>query len=90
MEAEGWFVDPFGAHDARWISDGVPTALVRDGTTETQDAPPSTALGLPLIPPDGVQDTDGRDLLRSDAADGQGTSGDGAFQAFAESGGSFT
>ncbi len=39
MSAEGWFVDPFGIHEARWISDGIPTALVRDGRVESQDPP---------------------------------------------------
>ena len=30
MNEEGWYVDPFGRHEALWISDGTPTALVRD------------------------------------------------------------
>ena len=29
MNAEGWYVDPYGLHGARWFSDGTPTALVR-------------------------------------------------------------
>ena len=29
-ELEGWCTDPFGLHEARWLSDGVPTKLVRD------------------------------------------------------------
>ena len=31
MKAEGWYHDPYRLHEARWISDGAPTALVRDG-----------------------------------------------------------
>ena len=27
MNAEGWYVDPFGAHEARWFSNGSPTLL---------------------------------------------------------------
>jgi len=41
MNAEGWYVDPYGLHDARWFSDGHPTALVRDHRVESRDAPPS-------------------------------------------------
>jgi hypothetical protein len=37
---EGWHADPFGRHEARWMSDGTPTALVRDGDVESCDAPP--------------------------------------------------
>ncbi|SRR5271156_4288012 len=37
---EGWFTDPYGRHDARWLSQGTPTSLVRDGTTEGNDPPP--------------------------------------------------
>ena len=34
---QGWFADPFDVHEARWFSQGTPTALVRDGCTESQD-----------------------------------------------------
>ena len=37
---EGWHADPFGRHEARWMSDGTPTTLVRDGDVESRDAPP--------------------------------------------------
>jgi len=41
-EIEGWYVDPFGKHAARWFSDGTPTALVRDaGGVTSQEEPPS-------------------------------------------------
>jgi hypothetical protein len=36
---QGWFSDPYGRHEDRWFSRGVPTALVRDGGKESQDAP---------------------------------------------------
>ena len=29
-EEEGWFTDPFGRHEARWLSFGKPTKLVRE------------------------------------------------------------
>jgi hypothetical protein len=38
---QGWFSDPFGRHEHRYFSQGAPTALVRDGGQETQDAPPA-------------------------------------------------
>ncbi len=38
--AQNWCPDPFGAHDARWFSNGIPTSLVRDAGVESQDAPP--------------------------------------------------
>ena len=37
---EGWFTDPFDLHEARWMSDGKPTKLVRDGDEESYDSPP--------------------------------------------------
>jgi hypothetical protein len=37
---EGWCTDPFGLHEARWLSDGVPTKLVRDNGVESYEDPP--------------------------------------------------
>jgi hypothetical protein len=39
-DLEGWCTDPFGRHDARWLSQGRPTKLVRDGAIESYDEPP--------------------------------------------------
>jgi hypothetical protein len=36
-ETEGWFTDPFGRHEARWMSGDTPTDLVRDGRAEGHD-----------------------------------------------------
>lgn len=44
MDEEGWFKDPYRRHEARWMSDGTPTSLVRDGGFESQDAPPDEPL----------------------------------------------
>jgi hypothetical protein len=41
-QQEGWYTDPWGRHDARWISVGVPTKLVRDGALESYDDPPDS------------------------------------------------
>jgi hypothetical protein len=67
MNEEGWYQDPFELHEARWISDGKPTALVRDGDTESQDAAPSKPPRRPLVeaqPPPSGSPSD--DLRRAD------------------------
>ncbi len=38
--AQNWCLDPFGEHEARWFSNGIPTSLVRDRGVESQDPPP--------------------------------------------------
>lgn len=70
MNAEGWYQDPFQRHEARWISDGTPTALVRDGEAESQDPPPSATFEGELEPLPDSEPADGEDLLRADAAEG--------------------
>ena len=63
--AEGWFTDPFGRHEARWMSDGSPTRLVRDGEEESYDDPPDEE---PTVTPSRIaeeQAVDGSDLLRA-------------------------
>ena len=69
MNAEGWYADPFGVHEARWFSDGRPTLLVRDGLQELHDPPPRATFDGQLTPIEGVQDSDGSDLIRADAED---------------------
>ena len=66
MHAEGWYQDPFHIHDARRFSDGRPTALVRDGVSETNDPPPVAEYAGPLA--DLVVDlaVGGSALARSD------------------------
>jgi hypothetical protein len=64
--AEGWYTDPFGQHQARWMSDGSPTKLVRDGDEESYEDPPDEE---PTVTPTRIaegQASDGSDLLRSD------------------------
>jgi hypothetical protein len=71
QEQEGWFTDPFGRHEARWLSDGTPTKLVRDGGVESYDEPPDEepTTAPERIEPDVVA-KDGADLIR--AGDGSG------------------
>ena len=70
--AEGWYTDPFGRHEARWMSDGTPTKLVRDGGDESYDDPPDEE---PIVTPSRIveeQAADGSYLLRSGEGDGGG------------------
>jgi hypothetical protein len=34
---EGWYSDPYERHEARWMSEGTPTQLIRDGDVEGDD-----------------------------------------------------
>jgi hypothetical protein len=67
VPAEGWFADPFGHHEARWISDGAPTALVRDAGTESQEPPPDGAFSGHFQPL--VETPTKDDNLQADAAE---------------------
>lgn len=67
---EGWFTDPFGRHEARWMSDGVPTKLVSDGGVESYDDPPDSptrCAAVRIEPPAGSVTS--ADTLRADAAE---------------------
>ena len=64
--AQNWCIDPYGLHEARWFSQGNPTALVRDDGVEAQDPPPESSFGhfwtsLPAAPTSTVDPgSDGR------------------------------
>jgi len=67
ISAEGWYRDPYAIHEDRWMSQGRPTRLVRDGGTESYDPPPDLPLPGALVPvaPDEGASADGSDLRRS-------------------------
>jgi hypothetical protein len=71
-EQEGWYTDPYGRHEARWLSAGVPTRLVRDGKLESYedppDSPPSQGWVAVDPPPGSVTSAD---TLRADAAEAE-------------------
>jgi hypothetical protein len=75
VREEGWYEDPYGIHEARWFSDGEPTKLVRDGTTESSDPAPAHPPDHPPVslPPAGSGPSD---LLRADAAEAGDPGGD--------------
>src|SRR5689334_21494685 len=67
--AEGWYRDPFGIHEDRWMSQGQPTKLVRDGGAESYDPPPDLPLPAELVPAEsdgGAADEAGRESGYSD------------------------
>jgi hypothetical protein len=65
-ELEGWFTDPFGRHEARWLSDGTPTKLVRDGELESYDDPPDEEPSVVPVRIDAhVAPDGGADLIRA-------------------------
>jgi hypothetical protein len=48
-KAQGWYIDPFGVHQHRWISQDRPSDLVRDDGVESKDPPPDAAPTLPYV-----------------------------------------
>lgn len=67
---EGWYTDLFGRHQARWMSDGVPTKLVSDEGVESNDDPPDSPTSYAAVriePPAGSMTS--ADTLRADAAE---------------------
>jgi hypothetical protein len=73
---EGWYTDPFALHEARWLSNGKPTKLVRDGEATSYDEPPEgefTRVPEPIEPDPNAGPSD---LLRADDAESKGSSMD--------------
>jgi hypothetical protein len=90
VSAEGWYVDPFGVHEARWISEGTPTSLVRDGTLESKDLPPDATFKGPFEALAEPVAADGADLRRADdreAAPEDSVAGATVWDAFVETSG---
>ena len=69
--AEGWYRDPFKEHEDRWISDGKPTKLVRDGGVEASDDPPADQLPGELVPIPEAGSRSPDDLRRADDAESE-------------------
>ena len=66
--AEGWYTDPFGRHEARWMSAGAPTRLVRDAGVDSFDAPPDEPPTLQATRIEHPEAQRGGDLRRADSA----------------------
>jgi hypothetical protein len=68
-QLEGWYTDPYALHEARWMSEGKPTKLVRDAGVESYDEPPDEP---PKCVPERIVTEarkDGSDLKRADDAE---------------------
>jgi len=65
---EGWYTDPFGLHEARWMSDGQATNLVRDKEVESHDPPPDEPFKQVPQPIEAPESAGPDDLLRADSA----------------------
>jgi hypothetical protein len=80
VNPEGWYHDPFGLHEARWFSDGDPTALVRDGRVESRDEPPDSSYQGPVKPIEDASQSSPDDLRRADDGQSPGTDEDRIFE----------
>jgi hypothetical protein len=86
VNAEGWYVDPFGIHEPRWFSDGTPTELVRDGGVESHDPPSSTSYTRALEPVVEAGSPGPDDLRRADDGEAeQGAHDESTWEVFDES-----
>jgi len=64
---EGWYTDPYSRHEARWMSHGTPSPLVRDGSVEAHDPAPDEPFTVtPVRVGDDVEPNEGSDLRRAD------------------------
>jgi hypothetical protein len=90
---EGWYSDPYALHEARWMSQGTPTPLVRDGKTEGHDPAPDEPFRVtPVRLGDDAEPNAGSDLRRADDAERSGPydaqkAARAAFDVFDQSGG---
>jgi hypothetical protein len=74
-EPQGWYRDPYHAHEDRYFSAGQATKLVRDDGQEGYDEPPDQPyIAADLVPvAEAEGDLTGSDLLRADQAERRGS-----------------
>ena len=75
---EGWYTDPFKRHEARWISQGNPTSLVRDGTVEGSDPVAEGPIRVAPVRIEVDGPHDGTDMRRAGDAERGGSFDPGA------------
>ena len=71
---EGWYTDPYALHEARWLSNGKPTKLVRDGEATSYDEPPEGEFTRVPEPIEVHPNTGPSDLSRADEAQSEDSS----------------
>ena len=60
---EGWYRDPYGIHEQRWVSQGHATSLVSDRGVERQDEPPDRTPSRPFVPATSDECSFGRNMV---------------------------
>ncbi len=73
---EGGGTDPYAQHEARWLSDGRPTRLVRDGDATSYDDLPEGPWARAPEPIEPAPESGPADLRRADDAERDGSSFD--------------
>jgi hypothetical protein len=68
VSLEGWYTDPYERHEARWMSQGTPTALVKDGKTEGSDPVVDQPFKVAPVRIEAEGPGDGSDQRRADDA----------------------
>jgi hypothetical protein len=71
-DMEGWYTDPYQRHEARWMSKGTPTQLVKDGKVEGTDPVSDEPFKIEPVRIEGHPAHDGSDLKRADDAELEG------------------
>jgi len=66
---EGWYTDPFARHEARWMSQGTPTPLVRDGKVEAHDPAPNEPFKVTPVRVGDDTKVSGSNFRRADDAE---------------------
>jgi hypothetical protein len=66
---EGWYTDPYARHEARWMSQGTPTRLVRDASIEGNDPVTDEPFKVTPVRIESDGPHDGSDMLRADDAE---------------------
>ncbi len=65
---EGWYTDPYQRHEARWLSEGRPTSLVKDGGVESTDPVEDGPYAVDPVRIESEGPGDGSDRRRADDA----------------------
>ena len=82
QDAEGWYEDPYHAHQHRSFSAGTPTSLVSDDGVESKDAAPNEPVTETLVRAnDESGAAGGSDLRRADDKQGGSYDPDKAWDA---------
>lgn len=68
LSMEGWYTDPYQRHEARWMSQGTPTSLVRDGGIEGSDPVTDEPFKVTPVRIEAEGPGDGSDRRRADDA----------------------